>query len=479
MRPHEISSRRRRSALWAVSLAYLVGCDAPPLDEEVDTQRVSEQPLLGTGVTLDCTAEQRQQLLHSLAAGRFLAVSKGFSDCVDRTMRSGARLSAGGVFSQYPPYVPQAVDGFTDPFFASSIDVQVDSARYATGSTTNLELDCEHQPAGNPHVAAMAAAGPWLENRYESETMLIFPKLFAAAGADNLRTGSTADFFQRARAISSGVMWHEAAHQWGYVHATGAASADELHSTIPYHVGACMETMMGHASACTKTCPSGMRPAPIATWAPWSCDCVDDPQFDVGVILAGGQVCPALSGRAKARAVALTMDDENNQNANARGGFIGNFISNSQSTTFRFCALPGLAFKPSTSANYAVARMGTTCPPGSVSMSRYFDNEDTANANSTSSYVPPHSSSSGGTVIAFCHFRASSSGSGTPFPDVNGLQYGVFAPASLPGAISTGFVTTDDEDNQNQNHLSGSSAGSETWLTTGSSWTTLRLARVR
>ena len=99
------------------------------------------------------------------------------------------------------------------------------------------------------------------------------------------------------------------------------------------------------------------------------CDCVEDPVYDVGVVLEAGETCPAMPGRGASRTLSLYMDDEDSSNNNGRSGWLGQTVSNAN-TRFNFCSVSGPRFRPATAlspalANYAVVKMGTTCPAGS------------------------------------------------------------------------------------------------------------------
>lgn len=197
---------------------------------------------------------------------------------------------------------------------------------------------------------------------------------------------------------------------------------------------------------------------------------------DVGVI-PDGPSCPG-----GASPLTISMDDEDYQNANSRGGWIGATTS-TNNTTFRFCRVPGTLFRPlspfsAPNNHYAVLQLGTVCPNGSVPFSRYFDNEDYSNANWFAGNILPNSSDQN-TLLRFCLFRAGWSTMAS-FPNL-GIRYGVFAADGFSKALATGFVHTDDEDHNNANSYS---AGVSWWndaqaIVVGGKNTTLRMARVQ
>lgn len=199
---------------------------------------------------------------------------------------------------------------------------------------------------------------------------------------------------------------------------------------------------------------------------------------DVGVI-ATGSTCPG--GVA---AIEIHMDDEDKDNANSRGGWIGATISD-RNTTFRFCRVSGTLFKALSVLNYpnnhyAVLSLGSVCPGGSVPFSRYFDNEDDTggNANWSRGDIYPNFSREN-TRLYFCLFR-SSGDTMSSFPDI-GMSYGVFAASGFSKALAEGYVHTDDQDKNNANSYSADI----TWwndaqrIITGGNNTDLRMAQVR
>lgn len=160
------------------------------------------------------------------------------------------------------------------------------------------------------------------------------------------------------------------------------------------------------------------------------------------------------------------MDDEDNANSSSLTGWVG---ATSSQTRLQFCRVDGRAFKSlssfctSRSTNsYAVLKLGTTCPNGSVEFSRYFDNEDSSNNNSNSGNIAPSTQDSGGTRLTFCGFmqdttavqvsclRPTSPLNLNNFP-ILGFAYGVFAHPSIATAFESGQIRTDDEDSSNAN----------------------------
>ncbi|HWO20117.1 MAG TPA: hypothetical protein VNO30_15125 [Kofleriaceae bacterium] len=185
--------------------------------------------------------------------------------------------------------------------------------------------------------------------------------------------------------------------------------------------------------------------------------------YDVGIVPEVGYGCPAGSDEIRIR-----MDDEDDGNGNLRSGWIGKTRSDGQSanTLLVFCRVDGDRFRPlSTSSSasnmrddYAVLKLGTTCPSGSQEIWRRFDNEDDGNGNYAIGVISPNVSDSYGTKLYFCLFRYASPGVSimTTFPDL-GLRYGVFAPSDFSRGLALGYVRTDDEDSSNANGYSAPS----------------------
>jgi hypothetical protein len=186
--------------------------------------------------------------------------------------------------------------------------------------------------------------------------------------------------------------------------------------------------------------------------------------FDVGVIPSSGVGCPAGSDE-----IMIRMDDEDDSNGSSRSGYIGktNFHENAWDTRFWFCRVDGALFHPFSQAasaadqrdDYAVLKLGTTCPADSQEFSRTYDNEDSGNGNTRSGVIAPNISNSN-TKLFFCLFRYSSSGAvQSAFPALGvGFQYGVFGPEDFNrGALAFGRFRSDDEDDGNTNQFSAPS----------------------
>jgi hypothetical protein len=179
--------------------------------------------------------------------------------------------------------------------------------------------------------------------------------------------------------------------------------------------------------------------------------------FDVGVIPTNA-ACPNAN-----QVVWIYMDDEDDGNTNSRQGWIG-ATSSGVNTKFFFCKVDGTKFRPLTTRtdtpehHYAVLKLGSNCPNGSVEFSRYFDNEDDGNENNRYGPLWPNSSNSN-TRLYFCLFRGGSTTMST-FPSFN-FGYGVFATSSFVKGNSYGYVYTDDEDDSNENKYYADTA----WVT--------------
>jgi hypothetical protein len=422
------------------------------------------QALTGVVSTSSCTANEQRVAQLAVDAGRFIAVSKGFSQCLTKVMTSGGSVRHFGAAVTAGPYA--AYSG--DPWGSSALSTQIAKALYAAQSTSDLSITCGG--GGESNVIGSAQIGSWSESRESDESMTAKAGWGNTVAADDLTSNTTAKFYQDTRQKVAGTIWHEAMHQWGYSHGGGSFTSSFL-KTVPYIVGDCMEAVMQRSASCTNTCPAGTRP--VRHFNDTSCDCVDDPQFDVGVILDGGATCPTMTGRSGPRTVSLYMDDEDDGNKSGASGWIGQTVS-SDNTTWKFCTVAGSKFKrlkvttASSTApkNYAVARMGASCPAGAVSMYRYFDNEDSKNNNSSVGHVPPHRSRNSYTQLELCMFKettGTTASSTAPFPSL-GVSYGLFAPANMPGALSTGYVRSDDEDSDGNNSLGGTYLGSNVFI---------------
>jgi hypothetical protein len=226
---------------------------------------------------------------------------------------------------------------------------------------------------------------------------------------------------------------------------------------------------------------------------------------------SGYRVCNQISFRACSHAVGVIpdyntncpagtdtltrhMDDEDETvgtNNNAHSGWIGKTVSNNN-TNLSFCRVDGTPFKPlttcssDTSRNYAVLKLGSVCPNGSVEFWKYINNENFHNANS-------HYDSSGdhypnvytkNTKLHFCFFGSASSLSDTmgKFPS-EGIPYGVFGRSTLvnAGAASTsGWFRSDDEDQSSDSYGAPSSILSQASriITDSTQGTTFNAAKV-
>ncbi|WP_164014417.1 hypothetical protein [Pyxidicoccus trucidator] len=189
--------------------------------------------------------------------------------------------------------------------------------------------------------------------------------------------------------------------------------------------------------------------------------------------------------------LSLHMDNEDHDNENNRAGWIGATISD-RNTTFRFCRVDGLQFKPLAATDvvtnhYAVLRLGNTCPNDSVSFSRWFHNQVRDNANWDESSSGDEADLGANdtdlndalSILHFCLFK-SGTNTMTEFPAL-GFQYGVLAASDFSKAVQTGWIYSDDEDTwgSNGNEFHGDLAGKRIVVPTGSDGrnTTIHMAR--
>jgi hypothetical protein len=203
----------------------------------------------------------------------------------------------------------------------------------------------------------------------------------------------------------------------------------------------------------------------------------------VGVLPSYDGTCP---GGAPKYTVAQDNEDDNNENS--RSGWIGG-VQSDRNTHWYVCAVDGDRFVNLLSyrVNFAVLMLASSCPSGSRIVYRYVDDED--DNNQSYSILPAFSPtfvSEGNTTFRFCWFLNYSGYYPAPtssnFPDLGG-EYGVFGPGDQPGAIQSGWVHTDDEDNDNRNWVTTYysillTAYQAQWLTADRN-STYRMIRVR
>jgi hypothetical protein len=173
---------------------------------------------------------------------------------------------------------------------------------------------------------------------------------------------------------------------------------------------------------------------------------------DVGVIPDTYGQCPIGS-----EYISIGFDDEDNNNASSVTGWTGAIVKSAIGTTFGFCRVDGNQFHSLPTRDYAVLQLGATCPAGSVSIFRVFDNEHNNNVNWSSGNISPNIMGPPAQIY-FCFFRSGVTPTMTSFPSLY-VPYGVFAaPPSLMG-LSTGVVHTDDEDINNNDYTYTTAAG--------------------
>lgn len=235
---------------------------------------------------------------------------------------------------------------------------------------------------------------------------------------------------------------------------------------------------------------NSVGPVTTPVWIMGTVRSPQEPTYFVGVIPQSvssppsGADCPP-----GASLVNFYLDDEDSDNENNRAGWIG-AIKSDRNTSFYYCRVDGRQFKPLSTVNtvnnhYALIRLGTACPPGSTNFTRYWDNENSGNANSrwTSSgnaldYGPNTVAYSQNSIMYFCLFK-SGTDTMSEFPNL-GIPYGVFAAPDFTKAVQSGWVYTDDEDSTNDNDMTGDAEAKRIIVPTGSDGrnTTVYLARV-
>ena len=127
-----------------------------------------------------------------------------------------------------------------------------------------------------------------------------------------------------------------------------------------------------------------------------------------------GVIAPASGCPGNAATVTMHMDNEDRRASSWVSGWVGaTQMDDSGNTNFAFCRVDGTQFHSLQAASdprtdYALLKLGTDCPPGSVEFSRHFDNEDHNNLNSYTGNIAPDYMD-GNTTLYFCLFRGNGS----------------------------------------------------------------------
>jgi hypothetical protein len=172
----------------------------------------------------------------------------------------------------------------------------------------------------------------------------------------------------------------------------------------------------------------------------------------------GGSGCPTGSTH-----VGILMDDEDSNNATTQSGYTGGwFETSTHNTDINWCklneteSLKFMSLGNSSTVGFMVLKLGTNCPNGGYTIKRYFDNEDTAPIeNSSTGSISPNIVDDN-THMYFCYyppylFDNSMSPTRTSMPSITGFdKYGV---VSKNAGSYFGWHYSDDEDSNNANYL--------------------------
>jgi hypothetical protein len=171
---------------------------------------------------------------------------------------------------------------------------------------------------------------------------------------------------------------------------------------------------------------------------------VSSAQTFIGVIPQSASGCPVGS-----EILYISTDDEDDRNASSVSGWTGAVSRYSTGTNFVFCKVDASGFKSHPDQDYAVLQLSPQCPAGSIGFFRVFDNEHNRNNNRSSGNISP-SSIGPPAKLHFCFFPAGTGGTMAKFPNLY-VPYGVFA-APSPKWFASGYVYTDDEDDNNKDY---------------------------
>jgi hypothetical protein len=198
-------------------------------------------------------------------------------------------------------------------------------------------------------------------------------------------------------------------------------------------------------------------------------------EVQVGVIPGTGVDCDEISPSSEM--ITFYMHDEERDNRNVWDGWVGRSYSHYAVTKLRFCNVRARDFKnPKGDADesYAVLKLSGTCPSGSKTLIRYFDNEDepcgpsgpigggllpgvdTCGNKAIYGDGAPSTQSDTNVFLHLCVFEGKSNGSTAPFPDFGDAEWGVLGGGGRVSSKS-GYVFSDNEDHDNNNRVEGDS----------------------
>ncbi len=169
-------------------------------------------------------------------------------------------------------------------------------------------------------------------------------------------------------------------------------------------------------------------------------------------------VLRGTNGCGTAQPHVVYLDNEDKKTANQASGWLG-ASAVTDNTWFSLCAVDGNLFIPAlqAGANFSVLALSGSCPAGFTKFTRHHDNED----NKPYSYDDlPYGSltktagTKKDTNMTFCVSFGGNPVANSVFPDLGGIEYGVFGGMNktlTPWATAYGWVNLDDEDKNNQN----------------------------
>ena len=185
-----------------------------------------------------------------------------------------------------------------------------------------------------------------------------------------------------------------------------------------------------------------------------------------------GVISPQYEGCPYGDDVTIALQNEHSNNDNDNGGYIGGTIVFDKAYKLPFCGVSSAGFKRPRGdwrQSYAVLQLDSQCPAGSKPVQRYFDMEDYPCGSPGPIITPPppcglqriygnaapnRSEGTGNVRMFFCVFEGHDDGSDDPFANLN-HGYGVFGagPTDGDGTSFTGWIRSDDEDEDNRNEL--------------------------